>query len=819
MYGDCTISCFWGSWIRWKERTPGCIVPPSVYPVTYILTVELTPVCPSVSTNCTTPGALVQGLEEWRWFRDYDNCAVPACEFDLLWTDCCRTNTVQNIVSPGSTGMAIVGTFISTGLGGCNNSPQFTDNALSYFCAGQDHEFAVGAYDPDGDSLAYTLMPCYGDSVNPVTYAAGYSYLQPLGPTWDVSLDSKTGILTLDALPGNNLTVEIAMRIDEYRTGTLIGSVQREMHLVAVACGGNVAPEFQSFTNVSGATAVVGDVLYRCTPGNICLDLPTVDPNLGQAVEIVWDQHLAGATLRDANNLAIQDTVAGTGANPPVARLCFTAPANGIYQCRVKVIDGNCPYKAFQDKVITFAIGPLGGASTATGNLTCVMSGYSATFAANGCGPGPFSYTWSGTGGFAATGQNATYTYGAPGTYPWQVIVTDGATVNDTLRDTIIVLGQTSFQTMITGNSGIDSCAGLFTNTLAAGANSSFVWNTGATTANLVVNSPGFYAVTVTDPNGCLFQDTTTVGLNRVDISGIVRTSLGTYLQNQKVYLIRHDTAQQALIALDSVITDAFGYYQFCNVSDTLVFLKAAPDSMAYPLEMPTYASLSLFWSGAITFYPLTQLPIVHNFATLSGTNPGGPGFIGGLITQGANKLNAIGDPVIGLRVFLRNSSSGAILGYRDTDVNGYFSFGNIPFGDYEVIPDKPLVSTTNVPALTLDAQTPILDSLDFQLHRTWLELVLEPNGLPATLPNFAFTTQPNPFGSSTRIQLELPEDAQVQLQVVDVLGKFSESITTGALKKGMHRFEFGSELQAGVYFVRLTVNGNSQTIKVLKTE
>ena len=66
---------------------------------------------------------------------------------------------------------------------------------------------------------------------------------------------------------------------------------------------------------------------------------------------------------------------------------------------------------------------------------------------------------------------------------------------------------------------------------------------------------------------------------------------------------------------------------------------------------------------------------------------------------------------------------------------------------------------------------------------------------------------------------MELPEDAQVQVQVVDVLGKFVESIASGALKKGAHRFELGSELEAGVYFVRLTVNGNSQTIKVLKTE
>jgi hypothetical protein len=819
MYNDCSASCYWGLWFRLKERTPGCVLPPIVGPVVAALTTELTPICPSVASNCSMLGSQIKGLDEWTWSRDYDICAGSPCEFDILWTDCCRSPMLQNLVNPGSTGYAIVGTFISTGLGSCNNSPVFTDPPVSYFCSGQDQQFALGAYDPDGDSLAYTLMTCYADSVNTVNYAVGYSALQPMGPTWNLSLDSLTGILTMQALPGNNVTAAVAVRVDEYRNGLLIGSIQRDMQFIASACGANVAPSWPGNTNVTGATAVVGNVIYRCSPGTICVDIPSADLNASQNLTMTWDQHLAGATFVDATNIGIQNTILGTGANPPVGRLCFTPPSNGLYTCRIKVQDDNCPYYGYADKVIAFMIGPVFGGSTATGNLTCVMSGYSATFSANGCGPGPFTYTWSGLGGFAATGQNATHTYGSPGVYPWQVIITDGATVHDTIRDTITVLGQIPYQSLITGNLGLDSCAGIFTNTLSAGPNVNFLWNNGATTANITVTSPGLYAVTVTDPNGCLFQDTTTVGVHRVDISGIVRTSLGTYLQNQKVYLIKHDTAQQALIALDSVITDAFGYYQFCNVVDTLVFLKAAPDSMAYPLEMPTYASLSLFWSGAITIYPLTQLPLVHNFSTLSGVNPGGPGFIGGLITQGANKMNAVGDPVVGLRVFLRNSNSGAILGYRDTDVNGYFSFGNIPLDDYEIVPDKPLVSTTNVPALTITAQTPVLDSLDFQLHRTWLELALQPNGLPSATSNFAFAAQPNPFGSSTMLHLELPEDAQVHVQVVDALGKFVKSIASGALKKGAHRFEIGSELQAGVYFVRLSLNGNSQTIKVLKAE
>ncbi len=281
IYGDCTVSCYFGQWVRWKERTPGCLFPPALNTVVNVWQYETTPVCPGQPTRCNTIGAMLAGVEEWKWSRDYDICAVPACEFDLIWTDCCRGVGVQNINSPGSAGIALVDAFINTGLGGCNNSPQFTDPGLSYFCAGQDHEFAIGAYDPDGDSLAYALVPCYADSVNPVSYAVGYSFLQPLGPTWNVSLDGKTGILKLNAVPGSNIVAEFAVRIDEYRNGIRIGSVFRDMHLIGMACGSNVTPTFQPFTNVTGATSVVG--MGRCDlplyPGNICLELRTADPN------------------------------------------------------------------------------------------------------------------------------------------------------------------------------------------------------------------------------------------------------------------------------------------------------------------------------------------------------------------------------------------------------------------------------------------------------------------------------------------------------------------------------------------------------------
>jgi hypothetical protein len=296
-----------------------------------------------------------------------------------------------------------------------------------------------------------------------------------------------------------------------------------------------------------------------------------------------------------------------------------------------------------------------------------------------------------------------------------------------------------------------------------------------------------------------------------------VSTSTSAPLQNQKIYLILHDSINQALYALDSIQTDSSGYYYFCNVTDTLVFLKAAPDSADYPLEMPTYADASLFWSGAITFRPLTQSPFVHDFATVFGTNPGGPGFIGGLISQGANKMNAIGDPVPGLRVFLRDQVTGDVLAYRDTDVNGYFSFPNIPLGTYEIVPDRLPVSTTNVPVLVLTAQTPIMDSLDFQLHSTWLELVQPSVGMPVQPMGVTISTMPNPFVGETEVQLAIGASSAVTLDVCNALGQVVVQVFSGSLQSGTYSYSVGQGLPSGIYFLRLQLNESTSVYKVIK--
>jgi PKD repeat protein len=808
-YRNCTgLSVVWNN-LTWRPA-PGCVAPAAIGQWSPQVTTEITPICPTTATGCTVPGSPIGGIQEYYWFRDYNTCSVPACQYTLTYSDCCRNQAITGLASPGNTAFFVAAT-INTAISPCNNSPQFMVPPVMMITQGQTAETSVAAHDADGDQLVYRLTTCRSDSVNTVAYGLGYSANAPMGPSWTVSLDSLTGQLTLGATPGNIVVGVICVRVDEYRNGQQIGSVTRDFLVMVLANQGNGIPIISSVSNLTGNASVNGDEILMCNPTPICFDITTTDANLAQNMALIWSQNLPGATFTQVGNVNVQDTIYGMGANPPAGRFCWTPPGPGSYALTFGVTDGNCPVLGIANRAVLIRVGA--GAPTATATPGPCPS---VQFATAGCGLGAWTYQWTGAGGLNTTAQNPNHVYPGPGTYPWQVVVTDG-TVSNTIVGTVAVSGAPAYQSMLGSGYFVAPCVGTVYDTIDAGSYAAYLWNTGATTRLISVSQAGFYSVSVTAANGCAYHDSTQVYSLPPDIEGHVVTSTNQPLQNQKIYLILHDTIAQALHALDSIQTDSNGYYYFCNVSDTLVFLKAAPLLADYPTQMPTYADTSLVWSNATTFYPLVQSPFIHDFATKFGVNPGGLGFIGGLISQGANKMSAIGDPVPGLRVLLRNHATGEVLAYRDTDANGRFSFANIPLGDYEIVPDRAPVSTTNVPLVSIDAQTPVRDSLTFSLHSTWLELEIPSVSVLPPLPGFAVAVVPNPFGHAADLQLRLDAATEVDVRVMDVMGRLVARMQPGPLDVGLHTMRIGEQLSAGTYFVQVRAGTSLSVLRVVK--
>lgn len=811
-YRNCTGSFVIGNNITW--RGAGCTPPPPLGGWSAQMTTEITALCPGASSGCTMPGSAIGGVEEYYWYRDYDVCAVPTCLFRLVWSDCCRNPGITSLVSPGSTGIYVGATTVNTAMTTCNSSPQFLGSPVVYIMANQHNQSSVACYDPDGDSLSYSLGPCYGDSANYATYQLGYSATTPMGPSWDVQLDPSTGTLDFLPQPGNLVLGIICVYVEEWRNGALIGTMVRDFMYTVISSPGNAPPLLTSVSNVSSNALQVGNDLYLCTPSQVCFEITGADADPAQALELYIDGGPVGATFTEVGNPSVQDTIPGTSGTPPQGLFCWTPPAAGHYTVRFKLKDDACPLFGAAEQAVNIHVGGNTFIASASATLGACPS---VSFNSSVCGPGPNTYAWSGAGGLSSTAANPSHNYPGPGSYPWQLIVSSGAST-DTILDTVVIPNTPVPQTLLTGNYYVVPCFGVVYDTLDAGGGwGSYLWNTGATTQQLVAATVGTYSVTVTDANGCPFTDDAPVVGQDADIGGYVQTSTGAPLIDQKVYLILYDTLLQGLFAIDSIQTDSAGYYYFCNVNDTIVFVKAAPDSADYPTEMPTYADTSLFWSGAIQMFPITQSPISQDFSTLYGANPGGPGFIGGLIVQGANKVNAPGDPMAGVRIMLRDRNSGAVLGFRESDAGGYFSFADIPLGDYELVPDLYPRSTVNVPQVTLDAQQMAFDSLDLRMHGTWLELVMPTTGV-VEAPGLAVQVLPNPFDGEAELRWELSQAATVSWCLRDLRGRTVAQARPSQWAAGRHGMAIGAECAAGCYLLEVTVDGQRHALRVVKT-
>ena len=149
-----------------------------------------------------------------------------------------------------------------------NTSPTFGNGPVALTCLNQVVNYNEQAFDADADSLAYSLIPARGSlgSGNPVvdlSYAGSLSASNPLSTTSGTSIGNPGGILSFS--PDQLQVGVVVIRIDEYRNGTLIGSVMRDMQInVQALC--NIVPELKQSS--------IGVTLCTNTRLDIQLDQP-----------------------------------------------------------------------------------------------------------------------------------------------------------------------------------------------------------------------------------------------------------------------------------------------------------------------------------------------------------------------------------------------------------------------------------------------------------------------------------------------------------------------------------------------------------------
>lgn len=143
---------------------------------------------------------------------------------------------------------------------GSNSSPQLLNPPIDDGCVGAVYYHNPGAYDTDGDSLSYSLVSCRGFDGEVIP---GYSLPSA---SHSISIDPVTGDLIWDS-PLMQGEYNIAILIQEWRHGVLIGSMVRDMQINIVACN-NDPPVITTIDDTCVTAGESLDFLVRATDVN-----------------------------------------------------------------------------------------------------------------------------------------------------------------------------------------------------------------------------------------------------------------------------------------------------------------------------------------------------------------------------------------------------------------------------------------------------------------------------------------------------------------------------------------------------------------------
>ena len=384
---------------------------------------------------------------------------------------CCRNGTISNIVNPGLAG-ANYWAFIpdSRLFGKENSSAVFTELPPNFLCTNTPLKFDHSAKDADGDSLVYELITPYtgGDDVNPrpnntntngflqtppfsqITWNTGYSASNPINGSPQMTIDPKTGFLTVVPTKVGQFVVGIVVK--EYRKGKLVSQTIRDYQFNVQSC-------------------VIDVVASYFVPKIICgFKYQFVNQSSG-AQRYHWDFGVTNSNTDTSN----------------ISKPIFTYPKAGKYKVKLIAYKNKCLDSFLAEiEVVEPAIVKLPNDTIlCPGDNYKVKSNLKAD-----------AYSWS-------TGlQTDSLTITKDGSY-WLGITINGCTWYDTMKVTYD-------RAIIQANGDTIYCSDdLFSRKISATLtlNSRYLWSTFESTADIVVAKAKKYYVFGTTENGCKSTD------------------------------------------------------------------------------------------------------------------------------------------------------------------------------------------------------------------------------------------------------------------------------------------------------------------------
>lgn len=463
--------------------------------------------CPGNPSTCA--GGTAPGIQAYE-YTTVVTLPAQCPDWNFSVSNCCRNAAITTLDFGSGDGQYLEAYLNNTTSN--NNSPTFSNYPVAFECIGQNNFYNHGVIDADGDSIVYFFIPPRTGANQSVTYAPGYSIANPITSSPAVTINQTNGDIFMH--PTASEVGVVAVLIQEYRNGVLIGSVMRDIQIYTVACT-NTLP------SASGINGGGNFTTSACTGGTLCFDIITNDSDPGQNLTLTWNNGIPGATFTT------------TGSPNPVGHFCWApTPADARpqpYTFTVTVRDDACPSNGVQTYSFSVVVSNMALNVTSTPSVAC-YGNHNGSATVTATGNPPLTYLWT-SAQLPNELTTRTISHLTAGTYT--VNVTDGSGCVGS--QTVVISQPAPLVVTATGtNAGCGAALGSATASSTGGTGTvAYEWNTvpAQTGPDAVDLTSGLYTVTATDANSC--HSTATVNIiNNTPVTFSISSTPATCLAN-----------------------------------------------------------------------------------------------------------------------------------------------------------------------------------------------------------------------------------------------------------------------------------------------
>lgn len=242
--------------------------------------------CKSFKTTCE--GGSSFGIKKLIYrgvFEEKELCE----DWKFSWIECNRNLAINTIVQNNG-GVCL---YIEAKLNNKksqNNAAKFSNDPQIIVCNGVNRLLNFKASDADGDSLQYSLINAKQNSISNISYQSGLNGILPINSSVPININSKGEVNITPTLVGQKSV--FVVKVDELRSGTLVGSTLRDIQINVEGCENNL-PSITGFnrTNNYSIDVCVRDAEEQC----FFLETNDLDANDSE-VHVRFIQKLPGQT-------------------------------------------------------------------------------------------------------------------------------------------------------------------------------------------------------------------------------------------------------------------------------------------------------------------------------------------------------------------------------------------------------------------------------------------------------------------------------------------------------------------------------------------